>query len=128
MRLLLDTHVFLWALGSSERLSPRVTALLTDPRVAVHVSAVSLWECAIKRQLGRLRIAEGIDLAGAVTASGFTELPVSGLHATRTEMLPAIHRDPFDRMLIAQSLEEQLTLVTADGQIPAYPGIEVLEP
>lgn len=126
--LLLDTHVFLWALSRSARLSPEVRALLEDPRVPVFVSAVSAWECAIKRQLGRLRIAEGIDLVDAVTASGFAELPVSGAHAARTEALSDIHRDPFDRLLIAQSLEEGLTLVTSDEHIHAYPDVEVVRP
>lgn len=126
--LLLDTHVFLWALSSSARLSTDVRALLEDPRVPVFVSAVSVWECAVKRQLGRLRIAEGIDLVEAVTASGFAELAVSGAHAARTEAVSDIHRDPFDRLLIAQSLEEGLTLVTADDHLHAYPEVQVLRP
>jgi PIN domain nuclease of toxin-antitoxin system len=126
--LLLDTHVFLWALTSPSFLSDEVQALLLDPRVPVHVSAVSVWELAIKRRLGRLGGADGIDLAAVVTESGFSELPVRGQHAARTESLPDVHRDPFDRLLIAQSLVEHLTLVTRDEHIRAYPDVDVLDP
>ncbi|MFU8840693.1 MAG: type II toxin-antitoxin system VapC family toxin [Nitriliruptoraceae bacterium] len=127
MRLLLDTHVFLWALTAPSVLSEHVRGRLLDPRVPVHVSAVSVWELAIKRRLGRLRDADGIDLAAAITESGFSELPVTGQHAAETEALPDIHRDPFDRLLIAQSLVEDLTLVTRDDRIRSYPDLALLD-
>ncbi len=128
MRLLLDTHVYLWSLGSPDRLSARLQAELQDPQVSVYVSAVSVWECAIKRRLGRLSFPDPIDLVAAIDASGFVELPVTAIHAARTETLPDLHRDPFDRMLIAQALEERVTFVSSDAQVHAYPEVALLEP
>jgi len=128
VRLLLDTHVYLWSLASPDRLSARLQAELRDRQVPVYVSAVSVWECAIKRRLGRLSFPDHIDLVAAIDASGFTELPVTAAHAARTETLPDLHRDPFDRLLIAQALEEAVTLVSADRQVRTYPDLELLEP
>ena len=128
MRLLLDTHVYLWSLGSPDRLSARLQAALQDRQVPVYVSAVSVWECAIKRRLGRLSFPDHIDLVAAIDASGFAELPVTAAHAARTETLPDLHRDPFDRLLIAQALEEGVTLVSADARVHAYPDVALVEP
>ncbi|MCY3784042.1 MAG: type II toxin-antitoxin system VapC family toxin [Chloroflexi bacterium] len=118
-RLLMDTHVLLWALGAEQMLGNDVRQALTDPRNDVFVSAASVWEVAIKSALGKLRAPE--HLAAAVEAAGFTELPVTFIHAEQAGSLPTIHGDPFDRMLVAQAQIEGLTLVTADANMLRYP-------
>ena len=127
MRLLLDTHVFLWALTDDERLGSDVRGSLVDPRTSAFVSAASIWECAIKRGLGQLQLADGVHLAAAAQDVGFSPLAITGDHAVATEGLPDLHRDPFDRILIAQALVESLTLVTADEMIRSYPDVDILE-
>lgn len=127
MRLLLDTHVFLyWVLGDP-RLSPLAEASIKDSGTQVYLSAASVWEMAIKLSLGRLRL-EG-DLLGFVEGelrqNGFQALPVTYRHASRVATLPPLHRDPFDRLLVAQALEENLTLVSGDAEIARYP-VELL--
>ncbi|MCC9710329.1 type II toxin-antitoxin system VapC family toxin [Streptomyces sp. MNU76] len=117
MRLLLDTHVVLWWLDDSPELSGEIKDLL-DTEPAVYVSAVSPWEIAIKQTLGRLEGPE--DLAERVRDSQFGGLPVTAGHGVRAGRLPAHHRDPFDRILVAQAQIEGMTLVTRDKWIPQY--------
>ena len=121
MRILVDTHLLLWATARSRRLSQEARRLLESPRNEVHFSAASLWEIAIK--LGLRRAAFQVDLARlrpALSEMGFLELPVTGAHAERLASLPPIHKDPFDRMLVAQSLSEPLVLLTNDEALAEY--------
>ncbi len=119
MRVLLDTHVFLWWLADDPGLRPAAREAIADPDTIVHVSAVTVWEIAIKAALGRLD-AVGADLAGEIAANGFVELPITARHAARAGGLPRHHDDPFDRMLCAQAGLEGLTLVTRDRVFEAY--------
>jgi PIN domain nuclease of toxin-antitoxin system len=121
MRLLLDTHILLWAIGASCRLSAEVHAVLQDARNQVHFSAASIWEIAIKQSQRR----EGFDfrpeqIAAAALASRFIELPVRWEAASMVAQLPIHHRDPFDRILVAQAMTEPLTLYTADRRLGLY--------
>lgn len=118
MRMLLDTHIFLWAVTDSPRLSPAARTRILQAQ-AVHVSSASLWEIAIKTSLGKLD-ADLSQLLAVLGPSGFTELPVSAAHAARVRDLPFHHRDPFDRLLVAQALHEPLLLLTADAQLAPY--------
>ncbi|MFI7237154.1 type II toxin-antitoxin system VapC family toxin [Streptomyces cyaneofuscatus] len=117
MRLLLDTHVILWWLGDSDELSDQVKDLL-DTEPSVHLSAVSAWEIAIKQSVGKLDGPD--DLAERVRDSQFTSLPITAGHGVRAGRLPALHRDPFDRILVAQAQIEGMTIVTRDKWIPQY--------
>ncbi|HET8929315.1 MAG TPA: type II toxin-antitoxin system VapC family toxin [Acidimicrobiales bacterium] len=117
--LLLDTHVLLWANGDPTRLGPTTTARLEDPAARLFVSAVSVAEIAIKRSIGKLQMPMPID--ALVEALGATSLDLSSTHAAAVEQLPLLHRDPFDRLLAAQSSAEDCTLVTADERLLAYP-------
>ena len=118
MRLLLDTHVVLWAVLDAPELPPAFRAALTDRTVETYVSAVSVWEVSIKRALGKLDVPA--DLFDRVRGAGGRPLPVTWEHAARVEDLPRHHADPFDRMLIAQAQCEGLTLLTTDRQIALY--------
>jgi PIN domain nuclease of toxin-antitoxin system len=117
VELLADSHVVLWAL-SGQRMSDDATDALSDPANVVRVSAASLWELNTKRAIGKLTF-DG-DLAQEIRNVGFDELPLRWVHAERQLALPTHHRDPFDRMLIAQALVEGLTLVTRDRAFDAY--------
>ncbi|MDT0347610.1 type II toxin-antitoxin system VapC family toxin [Streptomyces litchfieldiae] len=117
MRLLLDTHVVLWWLSDSPELSDDVKDLL-DTEPAVYVSAVTPWEIAIKQSLGKLDGPE--DLAERVRDSQFTDLPITAGHGVRAGRLPVHHRDPFDRILVAQAQIEGMTVVTRDKRVPQY--------
>jgi len=119
VRLLLDTHALLWALAAPARLPKAVADAIRDPTNVVSVSAASVWEVAIKAALGKIT-ADVDEIAQSSTDAGFDELPVTLLHARRVRSLPAHHRDPFDRMLVAQALEEGLTIVTRDSAFAAY--------
>ncbi len=119
MNYLLDTHVFLWMLADPGRLGREAAAAIRDPRHAVFVSAVTSVEIAIKRSLGKLD-APG-DLAGEIAPRGLRELPLRYLHGQRMAALPPHHQDPFDRMLLAQAIEEKLTLITHDRKMEPYP-------
>ena len=120
MRLLLDTHVFVWFLAETGRIPGRLMAVLIDPAHIVHVSAVSIWEVAIKSGLGKLALP--LDrLVALIDDAGFSELPVVSAHALAIRHLPLLHRDPFDRLLIAQARHERLTLVTRDPDVRRYP-------
>jgi len=121
VRILLDTHLLLWSVASSRRLSKRVRELLLDPANEVFYSAASIWEVAIKGALRRRDLrADPAALVRALGRGGFIELPVSAAHAARVAALPAIHRDPFDRLLVAQSLAEPMTLLTNDAVLGRY--------
>lgn len=123
MKLLLDTHVLLWAAGQPERLSTKTRRLLNDATNMLFFSAVSLWEVVIKRDLGREDFkADARELRRALLDNGYNELAVTSAHALATEDLPALHKDPFDRMLLAQSRVEGITLLTADDLMLRYPG------
>lgn len=124
MRLLLDTHAFLWWRLDDPALGADARAALADGGNQVFVSAVVAWEIVIKRALGRL-VFEG-SVAGAVDEEGFEELAVSLAHADEVATLPGLHRDPFDRMLVAQARCGGLTLVTHDRAILAYDGFDSL--
>jgi PIN domain nuclease of toxin-antitoxin system len=116
-RLLLDTHIFLWWRGEPARLSPEVRGSIATADL-VFVSAASAWEAAIKVSLSRLELPDTIE-AGAL-ASGFERLPITFSHAELAAGLPLHHRDPFDRMLVAQAQSEDLTLVTHDRLLKPY--------
>lgn len=118
MRLLLDSQVVLWSLQRPERLPAKVLASITDPVNSVDVSVATLWELAIKQSIGKLTV-DG-DLREHLTLQAFSELPVLGDHALAVRDLPAHHRDPFDRLLIAQARCEGLTIVTSDRAFAAY--------
>lgn len=118
MRLLLDTHVFLWASAAPDRLGDLARAAIEDPANDVLVSAATAWEVAIKRALGTLTY-EG-DVATEARRLRFSGLPISLEHAAIVEELPALHRDPFDRMLVGQAVAERATIVTRDSAIEAY--------
>lgn len=122
MALLLDTHALLWWLAG-ETLEDEAAARIADPQTLVAVSAASIWEASIKRALGKLDVPSS--LADAVVASGFEPLPITARHAERAGALPTHHRDPFDRMLVAQADLEGLTLVTRDASFEPY-GVSLL--
>jgi PIN domain nuclease of toxin-antitoxin system len=113
MRLLLDTHIFLWAVCGSPLLKAPVRRLI-ESADEVYVSAASIWEIAIKARLGKIE-ADPHELAAAIEPSGFLELPVRAAHAAGVEQLELHHSDPFDRLLIAQALSEPLKLLTVDA-------------
>ena len=123
MRLLLDTHVLLWCLADDPSLPDQVRGAVTDSANVVFVSAASAWEIAIKKAVGKLEAPD--DLQDAITASRFEPMPITIAHAMKAGALPRYHDDPFDRMLVAQSILEGLMLVTRDSRIPAY-GIPIL--
>ncbi len=121
MRLLVDTHLLLWAAARSRRLPREARRLLEDPANEVLFSAASIWEVVIKAALRRPDFTvDAAMLRPALAEMGFSELPVSGVHAERLASLPPIHRDPFDRMLVAQSLAEPLVLLTNDRVLAGY--------
>jgi PIN domain nuclease of toxin-antitoxin system len=122
MRLLLDTQVFLWFLDEDARIPERTRAAMNAVENAVLVSAVAIWEIAIKASVGRPQMSESdIErLPSLVEDAGFEGLPILARHAVGVHALPMHHRDPFDRLLIAQARAEHLTLVTTDPAIRAY--------
>ena len=122
MKLLLDTHAFLWWLAGNTRLPAMARDAIQDVDNDVIVSATTAWEITTKHRLGKLREAAAVaeDVAGAIAAQGFEELPISVDDATRAGKLPGPHRDPFDRMLIAQALARNLTLVSIDEALDTY--------
>jgi PIN domain nuclease of toxin-antitoxin system len=118
MRLLLDTHVFLWCIKSDKRLSKQVRAKILQAS-EVYVSSASIWESTIKIKLKKLD-ADVDQMVAAITESGFIELPITAYHAAQVAHLPDFHRDPFDRILLAQAISEPLTFLTADTQLKSY--------
>jgi len=123
MKLLLDTHLLLWAAGQPARLPRRARALIEDPENELFFSAASLWEIAIKRGLGRQDFkVDARLLRRGLLDNGYGELPITSEHAVNTDQLPELHKDPFDRILIAQANVEGITLLTDDRRVAAYPG------
>lgn len=121
MRILLDTHVLIWAVADSERLSPVVAEALQDTANDILFSAASIWEIAIKYRLKQPRfVHEPNDIARVALETGFVELPVRAAVAATVAALPLHHRDPFDRLLVAQALAEPAVLYTADAQLEPY--------
>jgi PIN domain nuclease of toxin-antitoxin system len=120
VRLLLDTHALVWALSSPRRLAARAREGIQDPANSVFASAASTWEIAIKAALGKIDV-DLDEVATGIEAAGLTPLPVSIPHTRRLRDLPSLHRDPFDRMLVAQAIEEGLTIVTNDPVLHGYP-------
>ena len=121
-RVLVDTHALLWWLSDDAALSPAARETLADPANEPLVSAASVWEIAIKRSLGKLTAPD--DLPDLIFDEGFSWLPITALHAWQVRELPNHHRDPFDRLLVAQALSEQLPVITADTRFTDY-GVEV---
>jgi PIN domain nuclease of toxin-antitoxin system len=121
MRLLLDTHLLLWAAANSKQLSREARELLEDAGNDVYYSAASIWEIAIKSSLRRKDFRIDLpQLLSALPEMGLIELPITAVHAAGVIGLPPIHRDPFDRLLIAQSLTEPLVLLTNDALLERY--------
>ena len=127
MKYLLDTHVLLWAAGQPERLSESVHTLLEDRQNQLYFSSVSIWEIVIKRSLGRNDFVVDPRLLryGSIN-NGYVELPMASEHALTLETLPGIHKDPFDRILVAQAITEQMKLITADTILGKYTDLAVL--
>lgn len=123
MRLLLDTHLLLWAAGEPEKLPREALDLLKQDGVSLMYSAASLWEIAIKSGLGRsdFRVDASVLLRG-LHDNGWEELPVTGAHAVAVGGLPNFHKDPFDRLLVAQAAAEGIVLLTSDSVVARYPG------
>ncbi len=123
MKFLLDTHFVIWIPINDRRIGRAARALITDPENEFTFSAASLWEIAIKRAQNRPDFAfDPREIRQQMIANGYDELPVEGSHAVAIDSLAAIHKDPFDRLLIAQAMIEGITLLTADRTIAQYPG------
>jgi PIN domain nuclease of toxin-antitoxin system len=116
--LLLDAHALVWWLADAPRLSPVARGAIADAANDVVVSAATVWELAIKRSAGKIKLAD--DLAGAIEAAGFSGVPVTMVDAEVAAALPPHHRDPFDRMLVAQALRLDAAIVTRDRLLEAY--------
>ena len=127
MKYLLDTHVLLWAAGQPERLSESVHAVLQDRQNQLYFSSVSIWEIVIKRGLGRNDFVVDPRLLryGSIN-NGYAELAMTSEHALTLATLPGIHKDPFDRILVAQAMTEQMKLITADTILAKYTDLVVL--
>ena len=123
MKLLLDTHVLLWAAGTPDQLPPDARTLLENPDNELVFSAASLWEITIKRSVGRTDFqVDARVLRRGLLDNGYLELPITSEHAVFIDSLPSIHKDPFDRILVAQATVEGITLLTADALVAQYPG------
>jgi PIN domain nuclease of toxin-antitoxin system len=123
MKLLLDTHLLLWAAGKPSLLSATARKLIDRTGNELLFSAASVWEVAIKRSLGRSDFqADPRLLRRGLLDNGYTELPILSDHVVAIESLPPIHKDPFDRLLVAQAIVEGITLLTADSKVAEYPG------
>ena len=123
MKLLLDTHLLLWAAGQPERLSSAARTLIADAQNELLFSSASIWEVSIKRGLGRadFRVDPRL-LRRGLLDNGYGEVPITSEHATSLDSLPPIHKDPFDRILVAQAMVEGITLLTTDPLVAQYPG------
>lgn len=123
MKLLLDTHLLLWAAGQPDQLSATARLLLDDPQNELLFSAASLWEVAIKSSLGRDDfLVDPRLLRRGLLDNGYIELSITSEHAVAVDGLPPIHKDPFDRILVAQSIVEGIALLTTDPLVAQYPG------
>lgn len=118
MRLLLDTHVLIWALQDHSRIR-KVRKRLLDPDHEVFFSVASLWEIAIKQAIGKID-ADPEEIRDTARDDGFVELPIAGAHVLAITQLPPIHRDPFDRLLVAQAISEPMRLLTGDALLAGY--------
>lgn len=127
MNVLVDTHVWIWSLADPGRLSPESRSLLSSSRNVVYLSAASAWELAIKAALGKIELPEPVEtyVPTRMARQGITALPITHTHALRVSTLPPHHRDPFDRLLIAQALVERLPILTADVAFDRY-DVEVI--
>lgn len=119
MRYLIDTHIYIWMLIEPDRLKPAAKTALEDPRNPIFVSAVTGAEIAIKTALGKIKL--DTDENEEITRRGLLHLPLTFAHAVHLKDLPQHHKDPFDRLLVAQAIHEELTLITDDPQIHKYP-------
>ena len=119
MKLLLDTHVLLWWMNDDRALSKDARTLIQSNDNVIYVSAATVWEIRIKQKLGKLRLPASFE--EALRSEGFEDLPIRATHAHRVANLPDIHQDPFDRILLAQALEDQLVFVTHDKALAKYP-------
>ena len=123
MKLLLDTHLLLWAANDPEKLSAKAVSLMSNPEHQLIFSAASIWEIAIKNSLGRADFeVDARLLRRGLFDNDYTELTITSAHAVFVESLPLIHKDPFDRILVAQATVEGFTLLTADSAVAKYPG------
>ena len=123
MNLLLDTHLLIWAASMPERLSSAASKLMEQPEHQLHFIALSLWEITIKRRLGRPDfIMDSSLLCSGLIENGYTELVIKNSHSLVLNQLPPIHKDPFDRMLFAQAVFEDMLLLTSDSVVAQYPG------
>ena len=118
MNILLDTHILIWALENNQKLSKKGRNLIIDPDNLIFVSSVSIWEITIKSSLGKLNVPD--NLLEEIKLHRFSELPISHHHARAVADLPDLHKDPFDRMLIAQANHEKMSLMTVDENIKLY--------
>lgn len=128
MRLLFDTHCFLWWIAQPERLPSAVIEALRSTQSELYLSAASAWEVRIKTQLGRLKLSEPWErvVTREVSQNGLRLLPITVMHTDHLIMLEPLHRDPFDRLLMAQSKAEKMHLVSGDSWIHEYAGIDIL--
>ena len=127
MRLLLDTHIALWAIADDPRLSDLARSLIDDPENAVMVSAATVWEISIKHALARSNMPiSGDEALGYFRSAEFGLLDITPIHAAAVETLPPLHGDPFDRILVAQAMTEPLRLLTRDAQVAAYGGMVLI--
>ncbi len=123
MRLLPDTHLLLWAVGRVARLPPTARDLMADPGNKLFFSAASIWEIAVKRSLGRPGFATDPRMVRSeLLAQDYEELPITSDHGVEVDGLALIHKDPFDRLLVAQAMVEGIVLLTADARLARYPG------
>jgi PIN domain nuclease of toxin-antitoxin system len=123
LKFLLDTHLLIWAANEPEKLSSKALSLMGNPEHGLFFSAASMWELAIKNGLGRVDFkVDARLLRRGLLDNDYTELPITSAHAVFVESLPAIHKDPLDRILIAQASTEGFTLLTADSTVAKYPG------
>ena len=123
MRLLLDTHLLLWTAIQPDRVAAPVRQMIEDPANDLHFSVVSIWEVATKRSLGRADFTvDSHVLRRSLLDSRYEEVVVEGTHAVAVEALPLLHKDPFDRLLVAQAMVEGIVLLTSDIRVARYPG------
>jgi len=118
MHLLLDTHIYLWILADDKKLTKAARKMILEAD-EIYISSATIWEASIKARLGKLDV-DVDSLVAEIKANGFNELPVRAVHAARVRDLPDIHRDPFDRILIAQAMSEPMQLLTADRNLSEY--------
>lgn len=128
MKILLDTHIFLWFISGSDRLPAEMKESLRNPEHEVYLSVVSIWECIIKHQLGKLPLPKppGTYLPKQRSLHQFQTLAIDEGSVAQLSKLPPIHKDPFDRMIICQALQHNLTVASVDSAVQSYPGIEFI--